>query len=339
MNDFFRTIRSFIMEYLPNQRCYSVNTVKSYRAVLNLLVDFLRSEKRTKISRIDFSTFNRDVIISFLDWLERSRNCGVRTRNQRLMVLRSFFQYAGVIDCTQVAMQHDVENVPMKNVPDRIMDFLTEDALKTLLAQPDISKRLGLRNQFFMTLMYDTAARCGELLSMKIHALRIDTKHPVAYLLTTKGNKPRSVALMNRTVEHCKRYLKVFHPTSSDDDYLFYTISHGTRHRMSADNVATFMEKYGEMARKTCPEVPQRVHPHQLRHTRAIHYYRDGMPLQLIAELLGHASVETTKVYAYADTEMKRAAMEKADRNRNASPPLPIWEGDEEMILQLSGLK
>jgi site-specific recombinase XerD len=79
---------------------------------------------------------------------------------------------------------------------------------------------------------------------------------------------------------------------------------------MPADTVAVFMQKYGTMARVENPEIPQRVHPHQLRHTRAVHYYRDGMPLALIAELLGHASVESTKIYAYADTEMKRVAME-----------------------------
>jgi len=339
VNDFFKTVRSFILEYLPKQRSYSENTIKSYRSVLNLLVDYLRSEKLLKVSQIDFPVFNRDIILSFLDWLEHSRNCGVRTRNHRLMVLRSFFTYAGVMDCTQVALQLDIEDVPVKNAPDRIVDFLTEDALKALLDQPDANKRLGLRNQFFMILTYDTAARCSEILNLKIRNLRILTKHPSAYLIA-KGNKPRTVSLLAKTVEHCNRYLKAFHPDSRDDDYLFYTVFHGTKHRMSADTVASFMEKYGDMARKICPEVPVKVHPHQLRHTRAIHYYRDGMPLALIAELLGHASVESTKIYAYADTEMKRVAMEKADRYRNTSPPpIPIWKDDEDMILELSGLK
>ena len=339
MNDFFKTVRSFIMEYLPKQRCYSENTITSYRSALNLLVEFLRSGKNLKVSQIDSSILTRDVILSFLDWLEQSRNCSVRTRNHRLMALRSFFSYAGIVDCTQVAIQLDIEKIPVKKAPERVVDFLTEDALKTLLDQPDAKTRLGLRNQFLMLLMYDSAARCGELLNMKIRDLRIYTKTPSAYLLA-KGNKPRAVTLMNRTVGHCTHYLKVFHSDSHDDDYLFYTVIHDARHRMSADNVAAFMQKYGDMARNICPEVPSRVHPHQLRHTRAIHYYRDGMPLALIAELLGHASVETTKIYAYADTEMKRIAMEKADRNRNVSPPpTPIWQNNEDMILELSGLK
>jgi len=339
MNDFFRAVRDFILDYLPKQRCFSENTIKSYRTVLNLFVEYLRTEKRLSIEKICFSTIDRNLVIGFLDWLERSRNCNVSSRNHRLMVLRSFFEYAGIADCIQIALHLDIKDVPVKNAPGRIIEFLTENALEALLNQPNASKHTGLRDQFFMVLMYDTAARCGELLNMRVGNLQISTKHPSAYLYG-KGNKPRSVPLLNKTVEHCKRYLQRFHPNPHPDDYLFYTVIHGMRHQMSADCVARFMKKYGDHARKDCLEMPPHIHPHQLRHTRAIHYYRDGMPLVLVAEQLGHASTETTKVYAYADTEMKRAAMEKADSNRNLSPSVaPIWQDNEEMILKLSGLK
>ena len=85
--------------------------------------------------------------------------------------------------------------------------------------------------------------------------------------------------------------------------------------------------------------MPPRVHPHMLRHTRAMHLYRQGMPLPLLADYLGHASVESTRVYAYADAEMKRLAIEKADPLHNQTLRAePTWAGDEEMILKLSGL-
>lgn len=339
MNDFFRAVRDFILDYLPKQRCFSENTIKSYRTVLNLFVEYLRKEKRLSIKQISFFIIDRSLVIGFLDWLESSRNCNVSSRNHRLMALRSFFEYAGIADCTQIALHLDIKDVPVKNAPGRIVEFLTETALEALLKQPNVDKPTGLRNQFFMVLMYDTAARCGELLNMRVGNLQINTKHPSAYLYG-KGDKPRSVPLLNKTVEHCNRYLQMFHPDPHPEDYLFYTVIHGMRHQMSADCVARFMKKYGDLARKDCLEMPLHIHPHQLRHTRAIHYYRDGMPLVLVAEQLGHASTETTKIYAYADTEMKRAAMEKADSNRNLSPSAaPIWQDNEEMILKLSGLR
>ena len=109
---------------------------------------------------------------------------------------------------------------------------------------------------------------------------------------------------------------------------------------MSTDTVEVFVKKYGLKARAICPEIPERVHPHMLRHTRAMHLYRQGMPMMLLSEYLGHANVETTKIYAYADTEMKRAYLSKLDAKSLVEPSAaPIWVNDEEMILKLSGLR
>lgn len=340
MNDFFKTVRSFLLEYLPNQRCFSENTVRAYRQALNLFVKFLRENQGMTIKKIQFEAINREVILYFLDWLEAERRCCAGTRNHRLMVLRSFFDYAGKIDCTQVALSLTVQDIPIKATQSKIVEYLSETALETLLKQPEPLKRKGLRNLFFMILMYDTAARCGELLGMKVRDLRIHAQHPIAYL-HGKGGKTRTVPLLARTVQHCERYLRIFHPGEASDSEkpLFYTTIHGMQNPMSPDAVALFLKNYGEMACGICPEVPVHIHPHMLRHTRAMHLYHQGMPMMLLSEYLGHASEETTKIYAYADTEMKRRAIDKADAVRGGNvPPNPVWVDDEEMILKLSGL-
>jgi site-specific recombinase XerD len=283
---------------------------------------------------------NRDTILGFLEWLEAERHCCASTRNQRLMVLRSFFEYAGIVDCTQVSLHLMCRAVPAKAAQGKVVEYLSEPALEALLKQPDAKKPKELRNLFFMVLMYDTAARCGEVLGMKVRDLRLHAKHPIAYL-HGKGGKTRTVPLLSGTVAHCERYLRQFHPGESvdSDAPLFYTVIHGARQSMSPDTVALFLKKFGEMARSDCPEIPPHVHAHMLRHTRAMHLYHQGMPMMLLSEYLGHRSEETTKVYAYADTEMKRAAIDKADLVRKgASPQIPVWDGDEDMILKLSGL-
>ena len=106
---------------------------------------------------------------------------------------------------------------------------------------------------------------------------------------------------------------------------------------MSADNVARFLKKYSVMAKQECAEVPDKVKPHQFRHTRAMHLYRHGMPLQLLAEFMGHASIISTQIYAYADTEMKRKAIEKC-QNKPEDTNLPEWRNDEGLIKKLYGL-
>lgn len=246
MNDFFHAVKSFLLEYLPNQRCFSENTVRSYRQALNLFILYLRTEQKLTIKQIRFDALDRELILNFLDWLETDRLCGVSTRNQRLMVLRSFFDYVGMLDCSQIALSVDVRNVPLKAAQGKVVEYLSEYALENLLKQPNPTKRTELRNLFFMVLMYDTAARCGELLSMKVRDLRLKVQHPIAYL-HGKGNKTRTVPLLARTTEHCERYLRAFHPNEPADSEnpLFYTVIHGARQPMSPDTVALFLKMNG----------------------------------------------------------------------------------------------
>lgn len=342
MNDFFKTIQKFIMDYLPKQKCCSENTIRSYKTALNLFVDFLRHKKNFKLKEIDFKFITREIVIEFLEWLEIERKCSASSRNQRLAALRSFFNYAALIDCVNVTTSITLSKIPQKKQPSKVVDFLSENALKVLLEQPNLSDTRGLRNGLFMILMYDTAARCSELLNLRLCDVNSEGKTPTVYL-TGKGNKTRLVPIMKKTVEHYNNYLKVFHKnaTSKSTDYLFYTIIHNQKNKMSPDTVALFMHKYGGQCKEKHPEMPSHIHPHMIRHTRAIHLYRNGMPLELVSQFLGHSQLETSRIYAFADTEMKRDAILKADKLLfpNAEKSEAMWQDDEDMILQLSGLK
>ena len=335
-----KTIRDFLTVYLPKQRCLSENTIKSYKFTLNLFTDYLEAEKSTPFSKLTCEHFNYQTVTDFLDWVQAARKCGTSTRNQRFMALKSFAKYAGKADISQGFVQMEMEKVPLQKSEQKIVRFLTESALQTLLAQPDLKRKSDKRNRFFMILMYDTAARCQELLDLRLKDFELAAKEPYVYL-HGKGDKVRTVPLMPKTVQHYIAYLNEFHPPESrnNKDRLFYTTLHGNRCKMSADNAEYFIKRYGEQARLACSSVPERVFPHMLRHSRAIHLYRGGMPLALLSEYLGHANISTTQVYAYADTEMKRRAIEKIyppEQGENAEAPM--WEGDEKMLRKLYGL-
>ena len=243
MNDFFRATRDFLLDYLPRQRCFSQNTVRSYRQALNLFVLYLREQRGMAVSDLCFDLIDRDSILGFLDWLEDTRKCSCRTRNQRLMALRSFFRYAGQFDCAQMATYLTAQSIPAKSHEIRPVGFLSESALAALLQQPVLSSSSGLRNLVFMILMYDTAARCSELTNMKICDLKLQNPYPIAYL-HGKGNKTRTVPLLPKTVQHCEQYLKKYHPHERADSTkpLFYTVIHGQQQPMSTDTVEVFVK-------------------------------------------------------------------------------------------------
>lgn len=336
-----RAIRDFFQIYLPKQRCCSENTVSSYKYAVNLFLNYMLEEHSVPLFGMKTDDINRDTINGFLEWLSDSRKNSPSTCNQRLMALKSFARYLGLNDFSMTAVYAEACLVPVRKKSVKTVGFLSEAALKELLKQPDTEKLTGQRNQFLMILMYDTAARCQEVLDIRLRDFCLDAVSPYVYL-KGKGNKIRTVPLMDATVRHLQYYLGQFHPDghTRPEDYLFYTTTHNQRHQLSTDTVEAFMKKYGEAARNSCPEIPERVHPHQIRHTRAIHLYRNGMPLALLSDFLGHASLETTRIYAYADTEMKREAIKKSVPSISEGDDKPIWDiSDEETLRRLAGLK
>lgn len=179
---------------------------------------------------------------------------------------------------------------------------------------------------------------------LDMHPADIVTNCGAPYVVIRgKGKKIRTVPIMDETVQHFRSYCRRFGIDTYDKSApLFYTMIHGEKCRMSDDNVARFIGKYADMARKSCAEVPKHVTPHMWRHSRAIHLYRKGVPLPLISEWLGHSNMETTLIYAYADTEMKRTAIEKATATNHPlykQKETETTEGDNDNLRRYCGLK
>ena len=309
-----------------------------YEDALNLFFTFLETAKAIPRQRANWSHFTRQNIQEFMDWLEKVRNCSRQTQLQRLAAIRSFVRYGGIIDLRVISIQADVEKIRYRKPAPALVGYLTKEGLSAFLSQPNCQKRTGFRNMVFLVLMYDTAARCQEMLDLRIQDLVLHRTSPCVYL-TGKGNKTRVVPILPKTAEHLRSYLKKFHPAENRkrDDYVFYAYG-GPQRPMSPDTVTAFVKKYGESARQACTSIPARVHPHMLRHTRAMHLYQDGVPLAMVSEFLGHAQIETTKIYAHADTEMKRKAIQQAADKLNDTIPDALWNtDDEEMMLKLRG--
>jgi len=148
--------------------------------------------------------------------------------------------------------------------------------------------------------------------SRELAAENVDLGTGEVLITHTKGRKDRSVPISEKTAEHIRLHIAQFHEeTKSDPDApLFYSVIHGIRNPLSLRRIRDIVRMYGESARKKCAEIPENVHPHMFgRHSRAMHLYQHGMPLELISQWLGHVNLETTLMYAHADTEHKRRAL------------------------------
>lgn len=334
----YEKIRTFLTVYMPKQRGLSKHTITSYRQTINQFLLFVTETRKIRYEEICFQDWSVSMINKYLVYLEQERIVSASTRNQRLFAIRSFLKYARLSNPELMSLSMEAGGISVAKEAKEPVAFLSEQAMEVLLRQPDDTKKIGLRDMCFMITMYDTAARDCEMLNLKVSSLDLNSSCP-KIRLDGKGNKVRYVPLMKKTAQHLKRYLSVYHAEDTKDDWLFYTVSHGRRNQMSDDNVARFFAKYSKLAKSEYNEVPEKVTPHQFRHSRAMHLYQNGMPLQLLAEYMGHASVVSTQIYAYADTEMKRVALEKCQRKaEKVYDELPKWQMDEEMIKKLYGL-
>ncbi len=339
----FEHLHKYFTEYLPEYRSASEHTLRSYRTAVNMYLEFLKQKHVVTLFDVSFSMVTSDSIQEYLVCLKKDSSSDSTCR-QRFACLKAFLKYCSDLDSTLAVYYLHTNTVAVKSTPvNTAVEYLSEKAIRLLMDQPDITTLKGQRDMFFMILLYDTGARVEEVLSAKLCDVQIEA--PAKIHLYGKGKKHRTVPLADRTVRHYKQYLKKFHPegTSYSDEYIFCTNREGTHHKMCSDTVRSFMKEYGLAARKYCPEIPENVHPHLFRHSRAMHLYQGGMDLTLVSQWLGHANLQTTLIYAHADTEQKRRAIELATSPMSPAKKNPsagvYTVDDEDTLRKLYGLK
>ena len=338
----FDRIHGFLTVYLPGQKCSSPHTVVAYRHAINLYLDFICESTGGALKKLDFSAFQKQYAEEFLAWMKDTKQYTSATINQKMAGIREFLSYASVRNPELVAYLRGFSDIPRQKTDTwASVKYMSENAVNAILRQPDSNTRSGLRDLFYMIMIYDTAARVDEMAKIRICDVRIGKTSTV--LLHGKGSKTRTVPIMERTVSHFKQYMGLFHPqeTEYSKQPLFYVKRKGISAPMSDDNVRRFMKKYASMAHMECTEVPDSVYPHLWRHSRAMHLYQHGMDLTLISQWLGHANLEVTLVYAHADTEKKREAINKAMENTSLSTPdASVFKvDDDELLKKLCGLR
>ncbi len=309
-------IKDFLTAYLPVLRAKSPNTVLAYRMTLNLYLSFMQECRCKALADITKDDFNQENILSFLGWLKTERQNCTATRNHRLVHLRQFCKYLMGLDMMSFAGYSQIQMISKEADPQKDeLQYLTIDEMKTVLEQPDTKKNTGIRDRFFLALLYDSGCRDQEILDLCIKDFVLIKGNAQLHVIG-KGRKYRATPISKDVQDMFVEYCRVFHPIIKNEDFLFYTVRNGIRTRMSPDNVARFMNKYEKQIKEKQPEFPH-LHPHLFRHTRAMHLYLAGMPLPLVSEWLGHSQLETTTIYARATTEMKRKALERISTEEN----------------------
>lgn len=332
VTDFGICVTDYFIKHLAGVRNLSSNTVKSYRDTFCLLLTFLDEEQGLKVERIQLVHITDKTVRDFLSWLEDARGNATSTRNVRLAAIHAF--------CRFVQMQHPemlvecqrILAIPPKKAERKTVSFLSENTLKELLSLPNQSDRYGIRDTAILCLLYDSGARVQEIIDLSLSDIRLETS-PTARLLG-KGRKVRIVPIMRQTAKIVRKYLDAWGlDAKTKPDHPMFLNHQGNR--LTRPGVTYILNKYIEQIPSQSGR--KQITPHIMRHSKAMHLLRADVDLHYIRDFLGHVNIETTEVYARADSEMQRKALEKANPDLSIGKETS-WQKNDDLMAWLQSL-
>jgi integrase/recombinase XerD len=300
---FDQLVQDFFLRRLIDQRGASPRTVESYRDAFELLFGYLEHRLGKPPSALTLADLDAPMIVDFLEHLETARHNSARTRNARLAAIHSFMRYAAVRDPASLPITARVLAIPSKRFDRPVLGHLTQEQVAAVLSAPDRTTWTGHRDAVLFAVAYNTGARVSELTDLKVGDVLVDRQ--AAVHLRGKGRRERVIPLWANTATLLRTWLTRL---AADPDGPVFPNRNGSS--MTRSGVRDRLDRALTAAQRTCPSLQgQRVSPHTIRHSTAVHLLHAGVDLAVIALWLGHSSPAVTHQYLEADLAAKEATL------------------------------
>ncbi|HVF29997.1 MAG TPA: site-specific tyrosine recombinase, partial [Pyrinomonadaceae bacterium] len=270
-------IREYL-SYLRVEKGLAKNSLEAYES------DLARLSQWAEKNGFELTSLTRQDLREWLIDLTRAK-LSDNSRRRAVSALRGFYKFL-VIDGHIKSSPADELDLPQKGV--YLPRFLTQDEIEQLLAVPDVSTELGLRDRAILEVMYACGLRATEVASLKLGDLDLE-----AGILTTtgKGSKTRRVPIGSSAVEWVKSYLSVRRKKEDIEiPNVFLTPSGRPIDRKLV---------YAVIKSRAQAAGLEDVSPHTLRHTFATHLVQNRADIRSVQQMLGHADISTTQIYTH----------------------------------------
>lgn len=297
-------VQAFFAEYLTQHRALSPRTVAAYRDAFMLFLDYAAKRCAKSPVALAMKDITAELILAFLDHLEKDRGNAVRSRNARLAALRAFLKFAAHRDVSSLHVIEQALGVPSKRFERPMLGFLSREEMLAVIGSSG-SSWISQRDHLLFGLMYNTGARVSEIIGVRVADVILDSAACVH--LMGKGRKRRSLPLWDITVKEVRAWLRQNSQLLPNSALLPNRDGHG----MTRDNVSKRLDRAVQTAAKTNPDLTKcrQISPHTIRHTTAMHMLQSGTTIEEIALWMGHESPATTHHYVEANLAMKEQAL------------------------------
>jgi integrase/recombinase XerD len=295
---------AFLRERLPLQRGASDHTCDSYAYAFQLLFQFASKRLQTTPSALALEQLDAPLIMEFLYSLETERHNSPRTRNARLVAIKSFMRFIEYRVPALLEHSRRILAIPAKKTDTRLVHYLSIEEMQSLLNVPDLQRRDGIRDRAMLHLCFAAGLRVSELVSLPLQALAFYPTPSVR--IHGKGRKERILPLWKATAADMRDWLAVRGDTPALE---LFVNARGLP--MTRSGFEYILQKHVKTAAQACASLQKKgVSPHVLRHTSAMLVLQATGDIRKVALWLGHENIQTTEVYLRADPTEKLEALE-----------------------------
>ncbi|WP_034550066.1 tyrosine recombinase XerC [Carnobacterium funditum] len=281
-------LKKIFLLYLITERHYSELTKKAYEEDINDFSDFLSATGEPRYESVSL----QDVRIFLGELSERqlSRN----TISRKISSLRAFYQF---LLKNHVVTENPFSYIHLKKKTLRLPRFFYEKEIDALFKAVKGEKTLDFRNEALLEVLYGTGIRLSECKNIQMKDIDFDLS---VVLIHGKGNKERYVPFGHYAAAAIQEYLEkgrtvLMKKYQKEHSYLFVN-QYGVP--ISTSGIEYVLNQIIKKSSLT-----SKIHPHMLRHTFATHLLNNGADMRTVQELLGHASLSSTQIYAHVTKE------------------------------------
>lgn len=197
----------FLREYLPCERGVSQNTCEAYAYSFQLLVCFAARRYKIRPSKLKLESIDTNLVVAFLNFLEKERKNTPKTRNSRLAAIKAFFRFLeyklpGCLD-----QSRRIHAIPSKKTDNKLVDYLTQKEMQALLDATDIRSPLGVRDRAMLYLAFAAGLRVSELIDLYIDQIDLSSE-PIIHVYG-KGRRERVIPLWKETAAALRAWVSV----------------------------------------------------------------------------------------------------------------------------------
>jgi integrase/recombinase XerD len=297
-------ITDFLRERLPLQRGASEHTCDSYAYAFQLLFQFASERLGVTPSALYLEQLDAPLVMDFLQHLETERHNSPKTRNLRLVAIKSFMRFLEHREPSLLEQSRRILAIPAKRTDSRLISYLSLEEMQAVLNAPNLQRRDGIRDRAMLHLCFSAGLRVSELVNLPLYAVAFEPSPTVH--IRGKGRRERLVPLWKQTATDLRAWLAVRGQPLSPE--LFVNARDQPMTRWGFDYV---LRKHGQIAAQRCPSLKaKRLSPHVLRHTAAMLLLQSTGDIRKVSLWLGHTDVQTTEAYLRADPTEKLEAMD-----------------------------